>query len=150
MLFRSMEFYLKLENEAEQSIKIAKTKYEKYGKKLEMLFEHYISELLDRDEYQETKNAYLKEQKEAHDTLEKVQNHWQGILEQQHAKMEWAEELIKCQKITEITKGIVERFIEKIVVESGSEITVCFWFGDIFEEEVLDLSGLERGILDAV
>lgn len=145
-----MEFYLKLENEAEQSIKIAKTKYEKYGKKLEMLFEHYISELLDRDEYQETKNAYLKEQKEAHDTLEKVQNHWRGILEQQHAKMEWAEELIKCQKITEITKGIVERFIEKIVVESGSEIMVCFWFGDIFEEEVLDLSGLERGILDAV
>lgn len=145
-----LQFYRKLESEAEQSIRTAKNKYEKYGRKLEQLFEHYASGLLEKEEYQEIKKAYLKEQQELHDALEKVQNHWQDILARQHAKMEWAEELIKCQKVTEITREIVDRFIEKIVVESKSEIMVCFWFGDIFEEEILDLSNLERGILDAI
>jgi len=41
----------------------------------------------------------------------------------------------------------VERFIEKVVVKSATEITVYFWFGDIFEQEVPDM---ERGLLDAV
>lgn len=145
-----MIYYRKLESEAEQSIKNAKTKYEKYGKKLEQLFEHYASGLLDKEEYQGIKKAYLKEQQEVHETLEKVQNHWQKILEHQHVKMKWAEELIKCQKIKEITRETVDRFIEKIVVNSESEIMVCFWFGDIFEEEMAELSDLERGILDEV
>lgn len=145
-----MIYYRKLESEAEQSIKNAKTKYEKYGRKLEQLFEHYASGLLDKEEYQGIKKAYLKEQQEVHETLEKVQNHWQKILEHQHVKMKWAEELIKCQKIKEITRETVDRFIEKIVVNSESEIMVCFWFGDIFEEEMAELSDLERGILDAV
>lgn len=144
------KFYTKLEQEAEQDIRIAKNKYEKCGRRLEMLSEHYFSKLLNKAEYLGNKEIYLKEQEEAHEALEKVQNHWQKILEYQQVKMEWAEKLIKCQKITEITREIVDRFIESIVVESKSEITVCFWFGDIFEEEMAELSDLERGALDAV
>ena len=62
-------------------------------------------------------------------------------------KDRWADELIKYQGVTEITREIVERFIEKVVVKSATEITVYFWFGDIFEQEVPDM---ERGLLDAV
>ena len=78
-----LQFYRKLESEAEQSIRTAKNKYEKYGRKLEQLFEHYASGLLEKEEYQEIKKAYLKEQQELHDALEKVQNHWQDILARQ-------------------------------------------------------------------
>ena len=46
----------------------------------------------------------------------------------------------------EITLEFVERFIEKVVVNSSDEITVYFWFEDIFEKEIskkisLDMEG---------
>lgn len=63
------------------------------------------------------------------------------------AKIDWADTLIKCQGFKEITRELVERFIEKVTVNSATEITVYFWFGDIFEQEMLDMEG---GLLNAV
>ena len=103
--------------------------------------------LIDREEYLEFKETYLSEQEQAHKKLKEKQIYYQNILERLMAKIDWADELIKYQGVTEITREIVERFIEKVVVKSATEITVYFWFGDIFEQEVPDM---ERGLLDAV
>ncbi len=142
-----MEFFIKLKREAESKIKAAKDRYEKFGGMLAQLFEHYALELLDKSEYQMIKKEYLKDQEKAYEALTAVQNRYQGILDQLQAKIDWAEELIKCQGITEITREIVDLFIEKVIVKSAEEITVCFWFGDIFEEE---MSEMEGGNSDAV
>lgn len=37
------EFYQKLEQEVAEKVKSARQKYEKYGRKLETLFEHYAT-----------------------------------------------------------------------------------------------------------
>lgn len=142
-----MEFYERLKGEADCNIKKAKEGYEKFEMMLVQLFEHYALELLDRSEYQLIKKEYLKDQEEAYEALTTVQKRYQGMLDRLRAKMDWAEQLIKCQGITEINREIVDMFIEKVVVKSAEEITVCFWFGDIFEEE---LSEMERGSLDAL
>ena len=140
-------FYRKLEKETSLIIKKSKGDYEKYEGKLEQLFEHYATGLIDREEYLEFKETYLSEQEQAHKKLKEKQIYYQNILERLMAKIDWADELIKYQGVTEITREIVERFIEKVVVKSATEITVYFWFGDIFEQEVPDM---ERGLLDAV
>ena len=142
-----MDFYRKLEKETSLIIKKSKGDYEKYEGKLEQLFEHYATGLIDREEYLEFKETYLSEQEQAHKKLKEKQIYYQNILERLMAKIDWADELIKYQGVTEITREIVERFIEKVVVKSATEITVYFWFGDIFEQEVPDM---ERGLLDAV
>lgn len=142
-----MEFYKELKTEAECKIKAAKDRYEKFGGMLAQLFEHYAVGLLEKPEYQMIKKEYLKDQEEAYGALTAVQNRYQGMLDRLQAKIDWAEQLVKCQGITEINREIVDMFIEKVVVKSAEEITVCFWFGDIFEEEI---SETERGSLDAV
>ncbi len=142
-----MEFYKKLKSEAECKIKAAKDRYEKFGGMLAQLFEHYAVGILDKPEYQMIKKEYLKDQEEAYEALNAVQNRYQGMLDRLRAKIDWAEQLAKCQGITEINREIVDLFIEKVVVKSAEEIMVSFWFGDIFEEE---MSEVERGSLDAV
>lgn len=141
------EFYTKLKLETKQNIDLAKARYEKYGTKLEQLFEHYATGVLSKEEYQEIKCTYLKEKEAAHEALVVTQKHGQAVLDRLRAKMDWAEELIQCQKFTEINRGIVERFIDKVIVTSRYEITVVFWFGDLFEQEISDM---ERGISYAI
>lgn len=142
-----MEFYKELKTEAECKIKAAKDRYEKFGGMLAQLFEHYAVGLLEKPEYQMIKKEYLKDQEEAYGALTAVQNRYQGMLDRLRAKIDWAEQLVKCQGITEINREIADMFIEKVVVKSAEEITVCFWFGDIFEKEI---SEMERGSSDAV
>lgn len=140
-------FCQKLDAEAKQNVKKAQDKYESYSTKLQQLFEHYAMGLLDREEYSEIKETYTLEQKKAHEELEQIQNHFQGLLDMLRVKMDWAEELLKYQNFTEITKEIVERFIQKISVRSCQEITVYFWFGDIFQREIDQMEG---GISNAI
>lgn len=64
-----MDFYRKLEKESSQVIKKSKDAYEKYGGKLEQLFEHYATGIIDREEYMEFKETYLLEQEQAHRKL---------------------------------------------------------------------------------
>ncbi|MFR4429972.1 MAG: hypothetical protein ACLT4D_11720 [Blautia faecis] len=47
-------------------------KYEKYGRKLETLFEHYATGLLDCKEYQEIKSIYQEEQQAARQNMKKI------------------------------------------------------------------------------
>lgn len=145
--FYGMEFYKKLKSEAECKIKAAKNRYEKLGGMLARLLEDYALELLSKSEYQMMKKDYLKDQQDAYETLAAVQNRYQGMLDRLRAKIDWAEHLVKCQGITEINREIADMFIEKVVVKSAKEITVCFWFGDIFEEQI---SEMERGSSNAV
>ena len=69
--------------------------------------------------------------------MEAVQDHYQGMLNRLRTKIDWTEQLIKHKGVTEISRELVELFIEKVIVRSAGEITVCFWFGDIFEEEAV-------------
>ena len=56
--------------------------------------------------------------------------------------MDWAEALVRYQNFTEVNREMVECFIDKVIVRSAFEITVIFWFGDIFDQEI---SQSERG-----
>lgn len=129
-----MDFYKRLEKESSLMVRKAEERYEKAGAKLEQLFEHYATGILDREEYVAFKEEYRREQEKAHAALADTQNHFQGLLDRLRAKIDWTEELVKCRGNTEISREIVERFIEKVVVKSADEIEVRFWFGDIFEE----------------
>lgn len=137
-----MEFYSSLKRETDQNVKHAREKYEGYGRRLEQLFEHYATGILDKDEYLEIKNTYQTERAQAHDTLISVQNHSHEILDRMRAKMDWAEALVRYQHFTEVNREMVECFIDKVIVRSAFEITVIFWFGDIFDQEI---SQSERG-----
>ena len=55
--------------------------------------------------------------------------------------MDWVEELLKYQNFTEITREIVDQFIEKVFVKNHREIEVFFWFGDIFRREIDHMEG---------
>lgn len=70
-----------------------------------------------------------------------MQKRSEELLDAQKAKIDWGEELIKYQKFTTITKEIADRFIEKVIINSYQEITVIFWFGDIFQSELLEEEG---------
>lgn len=135
------EFYIKVEKESEENVRKAQEKYEAYQTKMQTLFEHYATGILDRDEYTAIKESYIKEQEEAKKELEKAQIRSQELLDILKAKRDWAEELIKYQNITTITKEIADRFIEKVLVRSYREITVIFWFEDIFQRELPELEG---------
>lgn len=135
------EFYDSLEEEFKNNIRKAKEKYESYNAKIKQLFEHYAMGLLDKEEYMAIKESYTAEQEKAHEELVQIQNRSQAILDVLRAKMDWAEELIKYQNFATITKGLVDRFIERVLVKSREEITVCFWFSDIFQKEILNLEG---------
>lgn len=132
-----MGFYKQLKKEADQNIRNARDRYEKFEGMLEQLFEHYVSGILDRQEYQGIKAEYLERQKAAYESMEAVQDHYQGMLNRLRTKIDWTEQLIKHKGVTEISRELVELFIEKVIVRSAGEITVCFWFGDIFEEEAV-------------
>lgn len=136
-----MDFYLKLKNETIQKICKAKEKYEKYSGKLETLFEHYATGILNKEEYLDIKESYLKEQDTAYKEFVNIQKHCDNLLDWQRAKLDWAEGLIKYQNIKEINRGIIERFIEKVIVKSPTEIEVCFWFGDMFQESEMHMEG---------
>jgi len=129
------EFYRKLEADSRQQINKRKAAYEQYDLKLSQLFEHYASGLLDKEEYLEYKETYLDRQRKAYQELEDTQKHYQNLLGRLKEKMDWAEELIKCRRFKKLNQGIVERFIEKVTVNSATEITVTFRFHDIFAEE---------------
>lgn len=136
-----MDFYLKLKNETTQKICKAKERYEKYSGKLETLFEHYATGILNKEEYLDIKESYLKEQDTAYKEFVNMQKHCNNLLDWQRAKLDWAEGLIKYQGIKEINREIVERFIEKVTVKSPTEIEVCFWFGDMFQESEMHMEG---------
>ena len=135
------DFYQRLEVESKETIRKAKDKYESYNSKIHQLFEHYAMELLDKDEYVAIKESYIAEQKEAHEELVQIQKRSQNLLDMLRAKMDWAEELLKYQNFTTVTKEIADRFIERVTVKSYREITVFFWFGDIFRENMQDMEG---------
>lgn len=130
------EFYRKLDAETKQNIKRARDRYESYEGKLQRLFEHYATGLLDREEYSAIRESYSLEQKKAHEDLEQVQKHSADLLDTMRTRMDWAEELLQYQNFTEITKEMVEQFIEKVFVKNYREIEVSFWFGDLFQGEI--------------
>ena len=78
--------------------------------------------------------------------LEETQKRAEELLDVQRSRIYWAEELIKYQNFDTVTKDLVDRFIDKVIVESSKEITVVFWFGDTFEE----LSGIKGELSYAV
>lgn len=145
------EFYQKLEQEVAEKIKNARQKYEKYGRKLETLFEHYATGLLDCKEYQEIKSIYQEEQQAARQNMKQIQLRGQHLLDQVKARMDWTEELLKYQRFQKIEKGIADRFIEKITVYSKDYVEIVFWFGDLFEKELeKELDNMEGGLPYAV
>ncbi len=135
------DFYKNLKAECELSINKAKEKYESYHVKMQRLFEHYATGIIDKEEYIEIKKDYTEEQERARETLEEVQKRSEELLDAQKAKIDWGEELIKHQNFTTITKEIADRFIERVIIKSYQEITVIFWFGDIFLSELLEEEG---------
>ena len=144
-------FYQKLELEVAEKIKNARQKYEKYGRKLETLFEHYATGLLDCKEYQEIKSTYQEEQQAARQNMKQIQLRGQHLLDQVKARMDWTEELLKYQRFRKIEKGIADRFIEKITVYSKDYVEIVFWFGDLFEKELeKELDNMEGGLPYAV
>lgn len=135
------KFYKNLKAECELNINKAKEKYESFQVKFQRLFEHYATGIIDKEEYIEIKKDYTEEQEKAHETLEEVQKRSEDLLDAQKAKIDWGEELIKYQNFTTITNEIADRFIDRIIVKSYCEIIVIFWFGDIFEHELLEKEG---------
>ena len=135
------DFYRCLKVECELNLNKAKEKYESFQVKLQRLFEHYATGIIDKEEYIEIKKDYTEDQERARETLEEVQKRSEELLDAQKAKIDWGEELIKYQKFTTITKEIADRFIEKVIINSYQEITVIFWFGDIFQSELLEEEG---------
>lgn len=135
------DFYKNLQADCEINIKKAKDKYESYQVKLQRLFEHYATGILDKEEYIEIKKDYTEAQERARENLEEVQKRSETLLDAQKAKLDWGEDLIKYQNFTTITNEIADRFIERVLVKSYREITVIFWFGDIFEQELLEVEG---------
>lgn len=135
------DFYKNLKAECELNINKAKEKYESYQVKLQRLFEHYATGVLDREEYIEIKKEYTEEQEKAGKNLEEVQRRSAALLDAQKAKIDWGEELIRYQNFTTITNEIAERFIDRVIVKNYKEIEVLFWFGDTFEHELLEEKG---------
>lgn len=101
---------------------------------------------MEKKEYIEIKEDYTKEQENAKKALEETQKRAEKLLDVQRSRICWAEELIKYQNFDTVTKDLVDRFIDKVIVESNKEITVIFWFGDTFEE----LSGIKGELSYAV
>ena len=58
--------------------------------------------------------------------------------------MDWTEELLKYQRFQKIEKGIADRFIEKITVYSKDYVEIVFWFGDLFEKELVFYKMLDQ------
>ena len=135
------DFYKSLKAECELNINKAKEKYESYQVKLQRLFEHYATGVLDKEEYIEIKKDYTEEQERAGENLEEVQRRSAALLDAQKAKIDWGEELIRYQNFTTITNEIAERFIDRVIVKNYQEIEVLFWFGDTFEHELFEEEG---------
>ncbi len=125
--------YDNLKNEIDGKIKKAVDRYEAFGNKIDKLFEHYATGVLDKEEYLRFKENYLRDQEKAHKELIQIQKKGKDLLHTAKMKTEWADELLKCQSIKVIDRNLVEHFIYQIEVASRNQITVRFIFEDIFE-----------------
>ena len=141
------EFYQELEKESAEKIGKCRKDYEQYQLKLTQLFEHYASGILNKEEYLEFKETYLSAQQKAYGKLVDTQKHYQDLLDGLKAKIDWADQLIKYRRFKKLNKGLVERFIEKIMVKSATEITVSFRFRDIFAEGLSVQEGGRENVL---
>lgn len=127
------DMYDNLKKEIDGKIKRATDRYEAFGIKLDKLFEHYATGFLDKDEYLKFKENYLNDQEKAHKELVQIQKKGKELLHTARMKIEWADELLKCQNIKVIDRNLVEHFIYQIEVVSRNQITVRFIFEDIFD-----------------
>lgn len=127
--------YNQLKHELDWEIEKARVRYESYQGKLDQLFEHYLAEILGREEFAHLRDKYTEEQKAAGQVLLQTENRSTEILNSLRTKMEWAEMLLKCQGMDNMNRGAVESFIESIIVETKEKITVNFWFDNLFCRE---------------
>lgn len=129
-------FYHQLKQELEDKLKKLSEKYRQYGEKKKTAFENYALGILDKDSYQEVKAIYENAEEESRKELTEFQKYKEDILEKLEVRMEWSRQLLQHTEINEITRGIVENFIEGIYIYSKTEIEIKFWFSDIFEKEL--------------
>ena len=124
-----VNFYKNLKVDCEINIRKAKEEYESYQVKLQQLFEHYATGILDKEEYIEIKKEYTEKQEMAGRNLVEVQRRPEELLDAQKANIDWGEELIKCQNFTTIMKEIADWFIDRILIKNCQEIEVYFGLG---------------------
>ncbi len=132
------EFYQKLKGELEEKLKRLLDKYHQYGKKKKTAFENYALGILDKDSYQEVKNIYENAERDSQRELIAFQKYKEDTLDRLRVRIEWSRQLLQHTKLKEITKGMVENFIEGIYIYSKTEIEIQFWFADIFENALLE------------
>ena len=127
-------FYRQLCKELEDRAKRLSEKYRQYEDKKKTAFENYALGILDKDSYQEVKAIYEEEEKESKRELIEFQQYKEDILEKLRIRIEWGRQLLHHTKLEEITREIVENFIEGIYIYSKTELEIKFWFADIFEK----------------
>lgn len=127
-------FYRQLGKELEDRAKRLSEKYRQYEAKKKTAFENYALGILDKDSYQEVKAIYEEEEKESKRELIEFQQYKEDILEKLRIRIEWGDQLLRHTKLEEITREIVENFIEGIYIYSKTELEIKFWFADIFEK----------------
>lgn len=124
--------------ELEEKLKRLLDKYHQYGKKKKTAFENYALGILDKDSYQEVKNIYENAERDSQRELIAFQKYKEDTLNCLRVRIEWSRQLLQHTKLKEITKGMVENFIEGIYIYSKTEIEIQFWFADIFENALLE------------
>lgn len=129
-------FYHQFKRELEDKLKRLSEKYRQYGEKKKIAFENYALGILDKDSYQEVKDVYEKAEEDSRRELTEFQKYKEDTLEKLKVRIEWSRQLLQHTEIKEITRGIVENFIEGIYIYSKTEIEIKFWFSDIFEKEL--------------
>lgn len=134
----SEEFYQKLKSELEDKLKRLLDKHRQYSEKKKRAFENYALGILDKDSYQEVKNIYENAERDIQRELIEFQKYKEDTLDHLKVRIEWSRQLLQHTKLKEVTKGVVENFIEGIYVYSETEIEIQFWFADIFETALLE------------
>lgn len=129
-------FYHQLKRELEDKLRRLSEKYRQYGEKKKIAFENYALGILDKDSYQEVKDIYEKAEEDSRREFTEFQKYKEDMLEKLRVRMEWSHQLLQYTEVKEITRGIVESFVEGIYIYSKTEIEIKFWFSDIFEKEL--------------
>lgn len=108
----------------------------KLNRRKEQLYEDYANHLIDAEQYETFKNQDALREKELQARIAEITKYRAGCDMNFRTDEEWAALIEKYRNVQELSKPLVDAFVEKIEVHEDGKITVHLIYDDMLEELV--------------
>lgn len=118
---------------ADRQIMKKQEEAEKYNRLKTSLYESLMDGLVDKGEYLELKSLYDGKLQEAQETMARLREEMEDLLQNRTGGTYWIEQFKQYQNLTELTRHIAVTLIERIDVFEDCRIKIRFKYQDSYE-----------------